>query len=100
MSLRSPTENQNGYVLQAANSRTTLSFPHASSGNPGGIRPGPPIKTFGGDDLGDLHLFTSAAIFVGGHEDHAVVLTSGPSYSSSWKIHLDGRFITNFKKLA
>src|SRR5688572_5190459 len=35
------------YVLQSANSRTSLSFPHASSGNPGGIRTGPPIKTFG-----------------------------------------------------
>ena len=56
------------YVLQAANSRTSLSFPHASSGNPGGIRTGPPIKTFGGDDLGESHLFTSAAIFQGGHE--------------------------------
>jgi hypothetical protein len=40
------------YVLQAANSRTSLSFPHASSGSPGGIRIGPPIKTFGDDDLG------------------------------------------------
>jgi hypothetical protein len=27
------------------------SFPHAFSGNPGGIRTGPPIKTFGGDVL-------------------------------------------------
>jgi hypothetical protein len=27
------------------------SFPHAFSGNPGGIRTGPRIKTFGGDDL-------------------------------------------------
>jgi hypothetical protein len=47
------------YVLQAANSRTSLSFPHACSGNLGGIRSGPPIKTFGGDDLGELHLFTN-----------------------------------------
>src|SRR5687768_15664644 len=39
------------------------SFPHACSGNPGGIRTGPPIKTFGGDDLGESHLFTAAAIF-------------------------------------
>ena len=53
------------YVLQAANSRTSLSFPHASSGNPGGIRTGPPIKTFGGDDPGESHLFISAAIFEG-----------------------------------
>jgi hypothetical protein len=56
------------YVLQAADSRTSLSFPHASSGNPGGIRTGPPIKTFGGDDLSESHLFTSAAIFQAGHE--------------------------------
>jgi hypothetical protein len=27
------------------------SFPHAFSGNPDEIRTGPPIKTFGGDDL-------------------------------------------------
>jgi len=30
------------------------SFPHAFSGNPGGIRTGPPIRTFGGDGLGSL----------------------------------------------
>ena len=28
------------------------SFPHAFSENPGGFRTGPPIKTFGGDELG------------------------------------------------
>ena len=28
------------------------SFPHAFSGNPGDIRTGPPIETFGGDDFG------------------------------------------------
>jgi hypothetical protein len=33
-------------------SPTSPSFPHAFSGNPGGIRTGPPIKTFGGDDFG------------------------------------------------
>jgi hypothetical protein len=33
------------------NSPTSPSFPHAFSGNPGGIRTGPPIKTFGGDGL-------------------------------------------------
>ena len=65
MSLRSPTENELEYVLQAANSWTSLSFPHASSGNPGGIRTSPPIKTFGGDDLGESHVFTLAAIFEG-----------------------------------
>jgi hypothetical protein len=27
------------------------SFPHALSGNPDDLRTGPPIKTFGGDDL-------------------------------------------------
>jgi hypothetical protein len=42
------------YVLQAHNSPTSPSFPHAFSGNPGGIRTGPPIKTFGGDGLGRL----------------------------------------------
>ena len=56
------------YVLQAANSRTSLSFAHASSGNPGGIRTGPPIKAFGADDLGESHLFPSAAIFEGERE--------------------------------
>jgi hypothetical protein len=35
------------------------------AGIQGGIRTGPPIKTFGGDDLGESHLFTSAAIFEG-----------------------------------
>jgi hypothetical protein len=68
MTLHQPTENKMEYVLQAANSRTSLSFPQASSGNPGGIRTGPPIKTFGGDDLGESHLLTSAAIFEGDHE--------------------------------
>ena len=28
----------------------------------------PPIKAFGGDDLGESHLFTSAAIFEGERE--------------------------------
>jgi len=28
------------------------SFPHAFSGNPGELRTGPPIKAFGGDELG------------------------------------------------
>jgi hypothetical protein len=41
-----------GYVVQVADCRTSLSFPHASSGNPGEIGRGPPIETFGGDDLG------------------------------------------------
>ena len=31
------------------------SFPHAFSGNPGEIRTGPPIKTFGGDNLRKSH---------------------------------------------
>ena len=54
-------QNQNGVVLQAANSRASV-IPAGSSGNLGGIRPSPPIKTFGGDDLGASHLFTLAAI--------------------------------------
>src|SRR6266542_2778140 len=33
-------------------SPTSPSFPHVFSGNPGGIRTGPPIKTFGGDGFG------------------------------------------------
>jgi hypothetical protein len=40
------------YVLQPPNSPTSPSFPHVFSGNPGGIRTGPPIKTFGGDGFG------------------------------------------------
>jgi hypothetical protein len=43
-------------------SPTSPSFPHAFSGNPGGIRTGPPIKTFGGDDFGVASL-RPAAIF-------------------------------------
>jgi hypothetical protein len=30
------------------------SFPHASSGNPGESGSGPPIKTFGGDEIGKV----------------------------------------------
>jgi hypothetical protein len=63
MSLRSPTDNEKGVRPSSASSRTSLSFSHASSGNLGGVRTGPPIKKFGGDDLGESHLFTSAAIF-------------------------------------
>jgi hypothetical protein len=37
-------------------SPTSPSFPRAFSGNPGGIRTGPPIKTFGGDDFGVVSL--------------------------------------------
>src|SRR4029453_6305581 len=40
------------YVRQPSHSPTSPSFPHAFSGNPGEIRTGPPIKTFGGDGLG------------------------------------------------
>jgi hypothetical protein len=49
MILRSPTENENGeHVFDPNRSCPTIpSFPHAFSGNPGGIRTGPPIKTFG-----------------------------------------------------
>ena len=31
------------------------SFPHVFSGNPGEFRTGAPIKTFGGDNLGESH---------------------------------------------
>jgi hypothetical protein len=51
MILRSPTENENGVCPSTPNSPTSPSFPHAFSGNPGEIRTGPPIKTFGGDGL-------------------------------------------------
>jgi hypothetical protein len=40
------------------NSLTSPSFPHAFSGNPGGIGTGPPIKTFGGDVLGIAILYS------------------------------------------
>jgi hypothetical protein len=50
-------------------SPTSPSFPHAFSGNPGGIRTGPLIKTFGGDDFGVASLRLSQ-IFEGGHEEH------------------------------
>jgi hypothetical protein len=39
------------YVLQTPLFSDESSFPHAFSGNPGEIRTGPPIKTFGGDGL-------------------------------------------------
>jgi hypothetical protein len=35
--------------------RMIPSFPRAFSGNPGEIRTGPPIKTFGGDDFWESH---------------------------------------------
>src|SRR6516165_3513719 len=41
------------------------SFPHVFSGNPEGIQTGPPIKTFGGDDLNlsSFHfLYASASL--------------------------------------
>jgi hypothetical protein len=45
------------------------------AGIPGGIRTGPPIKAFGDDDLGESHLFTSAAIFEGEREGREGSLT-------------------------
>ena len=49
------------YVLQAASFGTSLSFPHVLAGDPAefGLDP---RKAFG-DDLGESHRFTSAAIF-------------------------------------
>jgi hypothetical protein len=71
MILRLPTENENGACLRPNRScPSSPSFPHAFSGNPGRIRTGPPIKTFGRDGHGDSHLFTSAAIFEGTHARH------------------------------
>jgi tripartite-type tricarboxylate transporter receptor subunit TctC len=52
MILRSPTENEDGIRPSSPKSPATTSFPHAFSGNPGGIQNGPPIKTFRGDGLG------------------------------------------------
>src|SRR5918995_6910122 len=57
------------YVLQPL-CPTSPSFPHVFSGNPGGIRTGPPIKTFGGDGLGGRISSNPAAIFEGVHEAH------------------------------
>jgi hypothetical protein len=37
---------QNRVRPLSSNSRTSVSFPHTPSGNPAGIRTGPPIKTF------------------------------------------------------
>ena len=59
-------------------SPTSPSFPHAFSGNPGGIRTGPPIKTFGGDDFG-VALFAPAAIFKGAHEGHEEIKSIAPA---------------------
>ena len=43
-------------LLDDDDSKTSLSpsFPHVSSENPGETRPGPPIKTFGGDNSGEI----------------------------------------------
>jgi hypothetical protein len=44
----SPSKTDGGLTLAVS----VPSFPHAFSGNPGEFRTGPPIKTFGGDELG------------------------------------------------
>src|SRR5918996_156769 len=64
-------------------SPTGPSFPHAFSGNPGGIRTGPPIKTFGGDGLAESHLFTSPAIFERVHDAKTNTLNTGVSHGKS-----------------
>ena len=48
---------------------TIPSFPHAFSGNPGGIRTAPPIKAFRGDDLG-TRASSADPTFEGGREVH------------------------------
>jgi len=53
MSIRSHTRMK----LHVGNSDASSSFPHVFSGNPAGIRTGPPIKAFGGD--GFEAVFTS-----------------------------------------
>jgi hypothetical protein len=63
MSLHLTAENQMEYGPQAANSRGSLSFPHASSGNPGGIPSGPLIDHSGVKILGESHLLHPVAIF-------------------------------------
>jgi hypothetical protein len=65
MSLHWPTQNQNRVRPLNPNSRTSVSFPHASSGNPGETGTGPPINTFGGDDFAKSQSFSSTAIFAG-----------------------------------
>src|SRR5688572_15788152 len=53
MSLHSPPQRiKMEYVLQAANSRTTPSFPHASSGNPAEFGLDPRLKHSGVTILG------------------------------------------------
>ena len=47
-------EDENGVRFDLCNSASP-SFPHVFSGNPGGIRTGPPIKTFGGDGLARVY---------------------------------------------
>jgi hypothetical protein len=70
------------YVLQPPNSPTSPSFPHAFSGNPGGIRTGPPIKTLGGDGfksrISSLHdtFFPFAAFVFAG--DIPILLVAAP----------------------
>jgi hypothetical protein len=67
MSIRSHTRMK----LHVRNCDASSSFPHVFSGNPGGIRTGPPIKAFGGD--GFKAVFTSgshAAPFQLRHEAH------------------------------
>ena len=64
MSFRSPLENEKELLS------TSSSFPHAFSGNPGESRDGPPIKTFGGDDLGVRASSGQISFFEGAHEGH------------------------------
>jgi hypothetical protein len=64
------------YVIRplTPNSPTSPSFPHAFSGNPGGIRTGPPIKTFRGNGLGS-RIFYPSCNFQKIHFEAALVLS-------------------------
>ena len=50
MNSHSHGEDENGVRFDLCNSASP-SFPHVFSGNPGGIRTGPPIKAFEVDDF-------------------------------------------------
>ena len=51
-------KNRDPAMVRIHNVPPNPSFPHAFSGNPGGVSDGPPIKTFGGDSFWESHLLT------------------------------------------
>jgi hypothetical protein len=58
MSIRSHTRMK----LHVRNCDASSSFPHVFSGNPGGIRTGPPIKAFGGDGCEAVSLVFACSV--------------------------------------